>query len=588
MALRGEVHFPLREECVPVHNAEVAEVFARIADLLEIRRENPFRVRAYRQAALTVGGLSRSVADMAARGEELSDLPGIGKDLEGKIREMVETGGLTLLRELERELPPELPRLMKVAGLGPRRVRLLYEALGVESLDGLEKAAREGRIHGLKGFGEKTEMRILEEVKGVKSAGERVSIAAADEVARHLMAYLGKVKGVKKVAAAGSYRRRKETVRDLDVLVTAAKGSRVMERFSEYEDVKRVLSKGGTRSTVLLRSGFQVDVRVVPDESYGAALCYFTGSKAHNIAVRKLGVKRNLKINEYGVFRGRRRIAGRTEEEVYRQVGLPYIEPELRENMGEIEAARERKLPRLVDLKDIRGDLHAHTKLTDGRMGLEEMAEGARERGYEYLAITEHSKRVTVARGIDAKKLALHIKAIERLNARLRGMSLLKGIEVDILEDGSLDLPDGILKELDLVVAAVHYKFNLPRERQTERIVRAMDNPLVTVLAHPTGRLIGERPPYEVDMERLMLAASKRGCHMELNAYPDRLDLTDTHARMAKEMGVMVAVSTDAHSVTDLDHMRFGVGQARRGWLEPGDVINTRGLGELKKLLKRA
>jgi DNA polymerase (family 10) len=376
-------------------------------------------------------------------------------------------------------------------------------------------------------------------------------------------------------------------VGDLDILVTHKKGSKVMDRFTRYEDVKKVVSKGTTRSTVVLRSGLHVDLRAVAQASYGAAMHYFTGSKAHNLAIRKMGVKKGYKINEYGVFKGEKRIAGKTEKEVYAKVGLPYIEPEIRENRGEIEAALERKLPKLITLGDIRGDLHAHTKLTDGRATLEEMAGAARERGYEYLAITEHSKHVTVARGLDRKALESHIKRIDKVNGKLKGIRLLKGIELDILEDGSLDLPDAVLKELDLVVFAVHYKFDLPEKKQTERILRAIENPYVNILAHPTGRLINERDPYEVDMERVLGALRDAGCFAELNSYPDRLDVDDVHAKMAKDMGVKVAISTDAHSTGDLDFMRYGVGQARRGWLEAGDVINTRKWADLKKLLKR-
>jgi len=362
-----------------------------------------------------------------------------------------------------------------------------------------------------------------------------------------------------------------------------------MDRLGDYEDVEKVISKGNTRSTVALRSGFHVDLRVLPQVSYGAALFYFTGSREHNIAVRKLGVKRGLKINEYGVFKGKKekRIAGRTEEEVYKQVKLPYIEPELRENRGEIEAARNGKLPRLITLKDIRGDLHVHTSETDGRYSLDEMVQAAKDHGYEYVAITDHSKRVSMAHGLDKKRLAEQIRAIDKLNGTIKGIIVLKSIEVDILEDGSLDLPDDILKELDFTVCAVHYNTKLSRKKQTERIIRAMDNCYFNILAHPSGRLINKREPYDLDWERLMEAAKDRGCLMELNAHPDRLDLTDRYCKMAKETGLKVAISTDAHSITNLDFMRFGVYQARRGWLGKEDVLNTRPLKEIRKLLKR-
>lgn len=572
---------------MPVHNADIADIFNRMADLLEIQGANPFRVRAYRNAARTVGELSRSAADMVREGEDLSRLAGIGKDLAGKIAEIAETGKLRALETLKGEMPEELGVLMRVAGLGPKRVLALYRELGVSGLKELEKAAKENRIRDLPGFGGKTEENILAEIARRKEAGERVKLLVADEVAESMVRHLKNTEGVKDIVVSGSYRRRKETVGDLDILVTCGKGNGVMDSFTGYEDVERVLSKGETRSSVLLRSGLKVDLRVVPEESYGAALHYFTGSKAHNIAIRKLGVRKGLKINEYGVFRGERRVAGRTEEEVFGEVGLPFIEPELREDRGEIEAAREKRLPKLISPADIRGDLHVHTRLTDGRASLEEMALAARGLSYEYLAVTEHSRHVTVARGLDESALGGQIREIDKLNEKLPGILLLKSIELDILEDGSLDLGDDILRELDLVVCSVHYKFNLPAQKQTERIIRAMDNPYVNIFSHPTGRLINERDAYDVDMERLMEAAKERGCFLELNAHPDRLDLADVHCKMAREMKLKVAISTDAHSVNGLGYMRFGIWQARRGWLEADDVINTRKWKDLKKLLER-
>jgi DNA polymerase (family 10) len=360
-----------------------------------------------------------------------------------------------------------------------------------------------------------------------------------------------------------------------------------MNRFVAYEDVDTIVSKGTTRATVILRSGLQVDLRVVPEKSYGAALQYFTGSKAHNITVRSLAIKKGLKMNEYGVFRGETFIAGRNEEEVYAQIGLPYMAPELRENRGEVEAGLHHALPHLVTLKDIRGDLHSHSKATDGHFSIKEMAQSAQDKGYDYLAICDHSPHVTIAHGLDAKRLAAQIEEIDQLNEQLPHFTILKGAEVDILEDGSLDLPNDILGQLDLTVCAIHYKFNLSRRKQTERIIRAMDNPAFTIFAHPTGRLLNEREPYDLDMEQIMAAALERGCFLEVNAQPVRLDLTDLHCQMAKEMGVKVAISTDAHRTTDLEFMHFGVGQARRGWLEPTDIINTQPLNKLKRLFQR-
>ncbi len=478
--------------------------------------------------------------------------------------------------------------ISKLEGLGPKRTGVLYQKLGITGIEELEEAAKTKEVRELPGFAAKTEQKILDEIGRKGEAGEgkkRYKLSVIEELAGPLLDYLRNLDGVKRVEAAGSYRRRKETVGDLDILVTHKKKADVMKRFVEYEDVERVVSKGDTRSTVVLRFGVQVDLRAVAEASYGAALHYFTGSKPHNIAIRKMGVKRGLKINEYGVFRGNDRIAGRTEDEVYSQVDLPYIQPELRENNGEIETAQKGKLPELVRLDAVRGDLHSHTRATDGRSSLEEMARAARERGYEYLAITDHSKHVTVARGLDARRLGEQIEEIDRLNEKLDDIVLLKGIEVDILEDGSLDLPEDILKKLDLVVCAVHYKFNLSAEKQTDRIIKGMDNPYFTILAHPTGRMIGQREPYQLDMERLMKAAKETNCFLEINAQPDRLDLTEVYAKMAKEMGIMIAISTDAHSVNELDFMRFGVYQARRGWLESEDVVNTRNWRGLKKLI---
>jgi len=572
---------------MPVQNSDVSDIFNKMADLLEIEGANPFRVRAYRNASRSVSSLSRSVSDMLESGEDLTDLPGIGKDLAGKIKEIVETGSLALFEELKGKTPSGLSQLMKVEGLGPKRVRALNRNLGVTSLKELEEAARKGKVRELDGFGEKTEQKILEELEAYEGIEKRIKLIEAEQRARSIVEYLKGAKGIRKITVAGSYRRRKETVGDLDILVTCKRGAQVMERFVNYEDVKKVVSQGNTRATIILRSGLHVDLRVVPQVSYGAALHYFTGSKAHNIAVRKLGVKKNLKINEYGVFKGDDRIAGKTEKEVYNQVDLPYIEPELRENRGEVEAAQKGSLPRLIDLKDLRGDLHAHTKATDGHATLEEMAESAKARGYEYLAITDHSRKVSIAHGLDARRLARQIQEIDQLNEKLRDIVLLKGIEVDILKDGTLDLPDAVLKELDVVVCSVHYHRRLSRRKMTERVIRAMDNPYFNIFAHPTGRLINDREPYQIDLERIIEAARERGCFLEINANPDRLDLSDSHCRMAKDMGLKLAISTDAHSVANMDFIRYGVDQARRGWLEPDDILNTRSLKQLKKMLKR-
>ncbi len=568
-----------------VRNEEVAAVFDEIADLLEVRGDNPFRVRAYRNAARTVRSLGREVADLVAAGEDLTRLPGIGQDLADKIRELVTTGTSATLEELRRELPPGLGALLRLPGLGPKRVAALHHELGIDSLEALRRAAEAGRLRGLPGFGPKTEARVLEAIRARLDTGRRFLLAEAEGWAEALVEHLRAARGVNEIVVAGSFRRRRETVGDLDILCTARDGAAVAAHFVRYERAAEVLSQGTTRSTIVLQNGLQVDLRVVEEGSFGAALHYFTGSKAHNIAVRRMGQQRGLKINEYGVFRGARRVAGSTEESVFRAVGLPWIPPELREDRGEIEAAQAGALPRLVRREDLRGDLHCHTRASDGRSTLEEMAEAARAAGLEYLAFTEHSRSLRVARGLDAARLRAHVEAIRRLDERLEGITLLAGIEVEILEDGSLDLPDEVLAELDVVVGAVHSHFDLPRARQTRRILRAMDHPHFHILAHPSGRLLLQRDPYDVDLARVIRHARERGCFLELNANPDRLDLDDVHCRMARDEGVLVAICSDAHSSLGFANLRYGVGQARRGWLGPEHVLNTRPVEELRRLL---
>ncbi len=571
---------------MPVHNADIAAIFEEIADLLEIEGANTFRIRAYRNAARILGDLPQEARVLVERGDDLTRLPGIGSDLAGKVNEIVTTGHCSLLERLHRELPPAITELLKIPGLGPKRVKALYHELDVQTTAQLQRAAQDGRIRALHGFGAKTEQNILQAVQAHASQSRRFMLATAAQYADTLCAFLQAIPGVQQVIVAGSFRRMRDTVGDLDILVTATPDSTVMQRFAAYDEVAEVLSAGETRASVLLKSGIQVDLRVVARQSYGAALHYFTGSKSHNIAIRRIALQLGLKINEYGVFRGAQRIAGDSEESVYRAVGLPCIAPELREDRGEIEAARAGRLPTLIELSDLRGDLHAHTVASDGHDSLRDMALAARALGWEYLAITDHSRHLTVAHGLDPAQLAKQCDQIDRLNAQLDGITLLKGIEVDILEDGSLDLPDGALARLDLVIGAVHTRFGLPRTRQTERILRAMDSPHFTLLAHPGGRLIGQREPYDVDMLRIIRHAKQRGCFLELDAQPERLDLLDTQCQSAKEEGVLVSVNSDAHSTFDFANLKYGIGQARRGWLEQGDVLNTRSLSALRELLK--
>jgi DNA polymerase (family 10) len=573
---------------VTVQNAEIADRFEQLADLLELQGANPFRVRAYRNAARFIRGHSRSLAELLDEGVDLAELPGIGDDLAGKIATLVRTKRLPLLDQMAAKVPAPLVAMTRIEGLGPKRVKALYKALKVRSLEDLARAARSGRIRELPGFGVRTEQLIAERVERATTAEHRLRLADAEQIARPLVAYLRGIDGVRDVELAGSFRRRCETVGDLDVLVIAARGAKVMDRIVRYEDVAEVQAQGSTRATLRLRNGLQVDIRVIPASAIGSALHYFTGSKAHNIAVRRMAMARGLKLNEYGIFRGERRVGGRTEYEVFAAVGLPVIPPELREDRGEIDAARRGRLPQLVRLEDLRGDLHCHSRATDGSDTVAAMAHAAAARGYEYLSINDHSRHVTVAHGLDRKRLLEQVRAIDRLNARLDGITVLKSIEVDILEDGRLDLPDAVLKELDFAVCAIHYGFGYSRARQTSRILRAMDSPYFSILAHPTGRLINAREAYEIDLERVLEAARERGCVLELNAQPDRLDLDDRGCRLAKEIGVKVAISTDAHRASDLDLMRFGVDQARRGWLEPGDVVNTLPLADLRRALRPA
>ena len=570
-----------------LHNADIAARLDELADLLEIESANPFRIRAYRNAARTVRDLSSEITAMLAKGESLAELPAVGKDLAAKIQEIAETGTTVMLEEHRKALPATITQFLTIPGLGPKRVKALHDTLGIKTLDELADAARQGRIRGLHGFGGVTERHILEALEARKATQRRCKLADARLYAEALVKYLTRCSGVIQIAVGGSYRRAMETIGDLDLLVTATQDSAVMARFVSYGEVEEVVAQGTTRATVRLACGLQVDLRVVSQESYGAALQYFTGGKAHNIRLRHLAQRRGLKINEYGVFKGDDLIAGATEESVYAAVGLPWIPPELRENRGEIEAAQQGRLPTLITLSDIRGDLHAHTKATDGRNSLKEMALAALKRGYQYLAITDHSKRLAMAHGLDVDRLLAQFDEIDRLNATLSGITLLKGVEVDILENGLLDLPDEVLGRLDLVVGAVHSHFELPREKQTSRILRAMDRPHFTMLAHPSGRLIQERESYDVDMPRIIRHARERRCFLEVNAHPERLDLADIYCQVAKEEGVMVSVNSDAHSTLDLDNLCFGIGQARRGWLEKHDVLNTRSLAELRRFLSQ-
>jgi DNA polymerase (family 10) len=570
-----------------VENIDYARVFEEIADLLEIQGANPFRVRAYRNAARTIETLPQPLDSLLALPEaRLDTLPGIGKDLAGKIRELHDTGELKALDDLRAEVPASIVQLMRIPGLGPKRVRQLWDGLEITTIDDLETAAQDGRLEELPGFGKTLTERILKGIEELRARGSRFKLGEADIYVGPLVAYLRKAKGVVDLEVAGSYRRRCETVGDIDILATTAKGSSIMDDFIAYRDVKDVLAKGATRSSIRLKSGLQVDLRLVDRESYGAALVYFTGSKAHNIVIRGIGRERGLKLNEYGIFKGERLVGGKTEEDVYAAIKLPWIPPELREARGEVEAAAAGRLPRLVQLEQLCGDLQMHTQYSDGKESVEAMVRACRERGYEYMAITDHGPALAMA-GLKPADFKRQYREIDRLQEQRGDICILKSAEVDILEDGSLDLPEDVLAMMDVVVIAVHSKFNMPRDAMTRRITRAMRHPRANILAHPTGRLINRREPYAVDVEALVNVAREHNVLLELNAQPDRLDLRDFHLSLAREAGVRIVISTDAHRAAELDYIRYGVEQARRGWLEQADVANTYRLEEFLKLLQK-
>jgi DNA polymerase (family 10) len=569
-------------------NAEIAAALEEIADLLDFQGANPFRVRAYRNAARAVAEMTESVSDLLHGGNRsLTDIPGIGEDLAGKIATLAETGTLPLLEELRAQVPEGVLEILRIPGLGPKRAATLYRELGVRNLEQLRRACEEHRVRSLKGFGEKTEAAILEGIELASQASQRMYWAYADQIAQSILNHMQACRGIRQMEFAGSYRRGKETVGDLDLLVVADNAEKVMDHFAQVPGVGKVLARGDTKMSLRLQIGLQVDMRIVPEESFGAALQYFTGSKEHNILLRARAKDRGLKVNEYGVFQGEVEIAGRTEEEVYAALGLPWIPPELREAREEFQWAEAGTLPSLVELEDLRGDLHVHTDWTDGTASIEEMAQAAKARGLRYLAITDHSKRVSMVGGLDAERLLRQWEEVDRLNSRLRGIRLLKGIEVDILEGGGLDLPDEVLAQADWVVASIHYGLNQSREQITRRAIEALKNPYVCCLAHPTGRLIGKRKPYAIDLEAVIHVAAEEGKMLELNAHPQRLDLDDVACLAAKKHGVLVVIATDAHSPDGLDALRYGVLQARRGGLTREDVANTRSWNELRKLLRR-
>ena len=567
-------------------NRSVARVFAEIADLLEIRGDNAFKIRAYRSAADTIAPWPDAVTRMDDK--QLRELPGIGKDLAAKIKELAETDACTYHQELLQQFPPTILDLLRLQGVGPKTVALLYSALNIRSVDELAAAAREGRLRDLKGMGAKKEVLILKAVEERQRDAGRHLLPDTSSVSAELLGYLHERAPGVEFVPVGSLRRGCETCGDIDVLAIGGDAT-LMDVFIAHPRVERVLGHGDTKSSVRLSGGYQADLRLVPADSRGAAMQYFTGSKAHNIAVRDRAIRHGFKLNEYGLFKveDETKVAGDTEEGIYEALGMGWIDPELRELRGEIEAAIDRRLPRLLTLTDLLGDLHMHTTATDGRDDLESMAAAAHKMGHRYIAITDHSKALAMAKGLDEARALEHAARIRALNGRFDGLTLLAGIECDILADGRLDLADDCLAQLDFVVASVHSQFSQDEAQMTDRLLRALECPWVDVLGHPTGRLLLKRDPLRMNVEQVVSAAARYGVALEMNCQVDRLDLNDVHARLARDRGVRVVISTDAHSVAALGNLRWGVHMARRAWLGPDDVLNTRDVDALRALLRR-
>jgi DNA polymerase (family X) len=570
-----------------MENSQIADIFDEIADLLELQQRNQFRIRSYRSAARTVRDLSQRLEDLAKQGEDLSRLPNVGKSTAEKIREIIETGTCKRLEEQRKQAPSDVVDLMRVPGLGPRKAMAIHKALGVTGLGELERACKKHRVRGLEGFGGKTEKNILKGIRIVQSTAGRILWNAADGQAETVGRHLDRIDAVKRWAIAGSFRRRKETVGDLDILVLAQDRQAAGQAIVGHEAVKDVVSRGEERITLRMEDGLQVDFRFFESSAFGAALMYFTGSKAHNVRLRRRAQEKRWKLNEYGLFKRDNRLAGKTEESVYNRLNLRWVPPELREDRGEIEASQSGALPQLIKLADVRGDLHTHTKASDGANTVKEMADAAQARGYQFLAITDHSKAVAVTGGLDEDGLRRHADRIHEVDEGLKDFWLMTGVEVDILKNGQLDLDEDVLAEMDWVVASIHSHMGMPEKRMTNRVVKAIRSGVIHTIGHPHGRIIGQRDPMRFDFDAVLDACKEFDVGLEINAQPDRLDLQDTFCRRAKEAGVRLSVGTDAHNIEGLGFMRMGIDVARRGWLEKADVLNTKTARQLRRILKR-
>jgi DNA polymerase (family 10) len=567
-------------------NFRVVEIFRNIVSILEIKNDNPFRIRAYQRATDSIEGMAEDFENLVNQ-DRLTEVEGIGKDLSQKIKEIVTTGKLKFYEDLKKTIPEGLLELLKIPSVGPKTAKLLYDQLRIKSIKDLEDAIVKDELKGIFGIKQKSVENILKGIQFLKKGRERMPLAVALGVSDEFIGVLKKIKEVKQISSAGSLRRKKETVRDIDILVISRNPDKIMEAFVKLPQVKEILVKGETKSSVRTKDDIQIDCRVVEEKSFGAALLYFTGSKNFNIHIRMMAQKIGLKINEYGVFRTKKFLAGKTEEEIFKLFRMSYIEPELREDAGEIELALADKLPQLLKFEDIKGDLHVHSKWSDGGNTIEEIARAAQGKGYSYIGISDHSQSLKVARGLSVADLKLKKKEIERINKNLRGFRVLYGTEVDIDSDGNIDYQDAVLKEFDIVIAAIHMGFKQSRERLTERIKRACENKYVHIIAHPTGRLWGTRDAYELDFNQVLKVAQETNTYLEINAFPQRLDLSEQNARLSKEKGVKLVINTDAHSSEHLADMQLGIYVARRGWLTPDDVVNTLPVEKLLKVLRK-